>query len=109
MTDAYRLPCKKVIHAVGPVYSDRYPQRCETALRGCYQSALQLAVQNGLKTIAFSAISTGVYSYPSYDAATVACSTVKAFLGTEDGNKLDKVVFVTFEDKDVRVYNSLLP
>ncbi|KAI1747175.1 MACRO domain-containing protein [Xylaria castorea] len=109
ITNAYRLPCNKVIHAVGPVYSDRYPQRCETALRGCYQSALQLAVQNGLKTIAFSAISTGVYGYPSYDAASVACSTVKAFLGAEYGNKLDKVVFVTFEEKDVRVYNNLLP
>ncbi|KAI0551204.1 MACRO domain-containing protein [Xylaria curta] len=109
ITNAYRLPCKKVIHTVGPVYSSIYAQRCETALRGCYQSALQLAVQNGLKTIAFSAISTGIYGYPSYDAATVACSTVKSFLGTEDGEKLDKVVFVTFEEKDVRSYNNLLP
>ncbi|KAJ2968012.1 hypothetical protein NUW58_g10317 [Xylaria curta] len=109
ITDAYRLPCRKVIHTVGPVYSDLYPQRCETSLRGCYQSALQLAVQHGLKTIAFSAISTGVYGYPSYDAATVACSTVKAFLGSDEGEKLDKIIFVTFVEKDVRMYNLLLP
>ncbi|KAI0427724.1 MACRO domain-containing protein [Xylaria sp. FL1042] len=109
ITDAYQLPCKKVIHAVGPVYSALYPERSEAALQGCYYSALQLAVRNSLKTIAFSAISTGIYGYPSGDAAAIACSTVKDFLDGEDGKKLDKVIFVTFEEKDVRAYNRLLP
>ncbi|KAI0875940.1 hypothetical protein GGS24DRAFT_265744 [Hypoxylon argillaceum] len=108
MTGAYRLPCKKIIHTVGPIYRAQYAGRCETALRSCYQSALQLAVEHGLKTIAFCAIATGIYSYPSYDAATVACNTVRDFLGTEDGKKLDKVVFVTYEAEDVRNYNNLL-
>ncbi|KAI0114326.1 hypothetical protein GGR51DRAFT_546481 [Nemania sp. FL0031] len=109
ITDAYRLPCKKVIHAVGPVYNPRHAPRCEALLRGCYQSALQLAVQHGLKTIAFCAIATGIYSYPSYDAATVACTTVRDFLATEDGHKIDKVIFVTFEQQDVSSYKNLLP
>jgi O-acetyl-ADP-ribose deacetylase (regulator of RNase III) len=109
ITDAYLLPCKKIIHAVGPVYNDRYPDRCEKALRGCYQSALQLAVQHQLKSIAFSAISTGIYGYPSKDAAIIACSTVKKFLDGEDGKKLDRVIIVTFEEKDVCAYNRVLP
>jgi O-acetyl-ADP-ribose deacetylase (regulator of RNase III) len=109
ITGAYNLPCKKVIHTVGPVYSEINPQRSETALRGCYQSALQLAVQHELKTVAFSAISTGIYGYPSGDAAVVACSTVKEFLDGDNGKKLDKVIFVTFEQKDVRAYNRVLP
>ncbi|KAK8867386.1 MACRO domain-containing protein [Apiospora arundinis] len=108
ITDAYNLPCKKVIHTVGPIYDDLRPERSEAALRACYRSSLELAVQHGLKTIAFSAISTGVYGYPTLDACRVACDTVKRFLD-QDGEKLDKVVFVTFEGKDVRSYDSTLP
>lgn len=109
ITDAYNLPCKKVIHTVGPIYDALYARRCENALRGCYRSALQLAVQNEMKTIAFSAISTGIYGYPSYDAASIACATVKTFLDGDDGKKLDKVIFVTFVEKDVLAYSRLLP
>ncbi|KAI1370118.1 MACRO domain-containing protein [Hypoxylon crocopeplum] len=109
ITDAYNLPCNKVIHAVGPVYDDDSPDKSEAALRGCYRSALELAVQNRLKTVAFSAISTGVYGYPSMDAAHVACGAVREFLDGDDGQKLDKVIFVTFEEKDVRAYNHRLP
>ncbi|KAI1383747.1 MACRO domain-containing protein [Hypoxylon trugodes] len=109
ITDAYKLPCKKVIHTVGPVYDDTHPAVSEAALRDCYRSSLELAVKSGLKTIAFSAISTGVYGYPSLDAAHVACDTVRKYLGTGDGEALDKVIFVTFEEKDVRAYNHLLP
>ncbi|KAI2605632.1 MACRO domain-containing protein [Hypoxylon sp. NC1633] len=109
ITDAYDLPCKKVIHAVGPIYDDSDPAVSEAALRGCYRSSLELAVQNRLKTVAFSAISTGVYGYPSMDAANVACDTVRKFLDGDDGQKLDKIVFVTFEEKDVRAYNHFLP
>ncbi|KAK8052301.1 MACRO domain-containing protein [Apiospora rasikravindrae] len=108
ITDAYNLPCKKVIHTVGPVYDDLRPERSEAALRGCYRSSLELTVQHGLKTIAFSGISTGVYGYPSLDACQVACDTVKQFLD-QNAKKLDKVVFVTFEAKDVRSYDSTLP
>ncbi|KAI0005249.1 MACRO domain-containing protein [Xylariaceae sp. FL0662B] len=109
ITDAYNLPCKKVIHAVGPIYDSLHPDESEAALRGCYRSSLDIAVQNGLKTIAFSGISTGIYGYPSMDAALVVCDTVRQFLDGENGQKLDKIVFVTFEKKDVRAYNQALP
>ncbi|KAK8119751.1 macro domain-containing protein [Apiospora kogelbergensis] len=108
LTDAYNLPCRNVIHTVGPIYDDPRPDRSEAALRSCYRASLDLAVQHGLKTIAFSGISTGVYGYPSLDACQVACDTVKSFLD-QHGQKLDKVIFVTFETKDVRSYDSTLP
>ncbi|KAI1206085.1 MACRO domain-containing protein [Annulohypoxylon truncatum] len=109
ITNGYNLPCQKVIHTVGPVYNDSKPAESEAHLRSCYRTSLELAVQNDLKTIAFSAISTGVYGYPSLDAANVACDTVRKYMDGDDGKKLDKVIFVTFEEKDVRAYNSLLP
>ncbi|KAL7629818.1 hypothetical protein AAE478_001341 [Parahypoxylon ruwenzoriense] len=109
ITNAYDLPCKKIIHAVGPIYDDGDPEKSEAALRGCYQSSLQLAVTNELKTVAFSGISTGVYGYPTMDAAHVACDTVKKFMDSSDGQKLDKVIFVAFENKDVRAYSYTLP
>ncbi|OTB10096.1 hypothetical protein K445DRAFT_323322 [Daldinia sp. EC12] len=109
ITDAYELPCRKVIHTVGPVYNHTNPAKSEAALRSCYKSSLDLAVQNELKTIAFSAISTGVYGYPSDGAAHIACDTVRKFMNSDDGQKLDKVVFVTFESKDLRAYMGIIP
>ncbi|KAH7035761.1 uncharacterized protein B0I36DRAFT_373104 [Microdochium trichocladiopsis] len=110
ITNAYKLPSDKVIHAVGPVYNDAHPLRSEEKLAGCYKTALELAVQHGVRTVAFSGISTGVYGYPSLDAAMVACGVVKTFLETEEGRQgIEKVVFVTFLDKDVRAYNAVLP
>src|SRR5271156_2779765 len=67
ITDAYNLPCKKIIHAVGPIYESQ--EDSEPLLRSCYKTALDLAAQNDCKSIAFSAISTGVYGYPSRMAA----------------------------------------
>lgn len=105
ITDAYELPCKKVIHAVGPVYNSRFKEESAEDLAGCYRTSLELAVQNHCKSIAFSALSTGVYGYPSNAAAPVAISTVKKFLESADGDKLEKVVFCTFVPKDVDAYN----
>lgn len=107
ITDAYNLPCKKVIHAVGPVYDTQ--EESEPLLRGCYRTALQLAVENECTSIAFSAISTGIYGYPSDEAAEAALSEVQKFLEKSDGEKLDKVIFVNFMQKDVEAYNELMP
>lgn len=108
ITDAYNLPCKKVIHAVGPIYDNR--EESEPLLRGCYKTALQLAVQNDCKSIAFSAISTGIYGYPSDEAAEAALDEVKNFLDkNEDGSKIDKVIFVNFMQKDVDAYKETFP
>jgi O-acetyl-ADP-ribose deacetylase (regulator of RNase III) len=109
ITEAFELPCKKVIHAVGPVYYFSFKERCAKELASCYTTSLLLAVENGCKTIAFSALSTGVYGYPSNAAARVAIRTVKQFLKSEEGNKLEKVIFVTFMPKDVDAYNHWLP
>jgi O-acetyl-ADP-ribose deacetylase (regulator of RNase III) len=109
ITGGYDLPSKKVIHAVGPIYNSRFKVESAEDLAGCYTTSLELAVQNGCKCIAFSALSTGVYGYPSHDAAPVAIQAVKRFLEGEDGHKLDKVVFCTFVPKDVEAYNYWLP
>ncbi len=106
-TDAYNLPCKKVIHAVGPVYHGR--EKSEPLLRGCYRKSVDLAVQNGCKSIAFSALSTGVYGYPSPEAAEAAISEVRSFLTGSDGEKIERVVFCSFEMKDVKAYIEALP
>lgn len=108
ITKGYGLPAKHVIHTVGPVFDDRDPERSEQLLRSCYDESLKLAVKSGVKTLAFSGISTGIYGYPSSDAAEIACETVRKFLDS-DGGAIDRVVFVTFEQKDVRAYNNMLP
>jgi O-acetyl-ADP-ribose deacetylase (regulator of RNase III) len=109
ITDAYRLPCKKVIHAVGPIYDTLQSDLSESFLDGCYSQSLRLAVENGCKTIAFPSISTGVYGYPSREAAPVALGAVRKFLERDTANAIEKVVFVTFERKDVDAYNEYLP
>ncbi|KAG6038806.1 hypothetical protein E4U41_003641 [Claviceps citrina] len=108
ITGGYDLPAKHVIHTVGPVYGSREPQESERALRKCYESSLEKAASTGVKTIAFSGISTGVYGYPSRSAAEVACETVRTFL-ENCGGILERVVFVTFEQKDVIAYNEAIP
>jgi len=109
ITGAYNLPCKKVIHAVGPIYSSTYKEESAEDLAGCYTTSLKLAVENECKTIAFSALSTGVYGYPSQAAAPVAIKAIKDFLERKDGDKIEKVVFCTFVLKDVEAYNNWLP
>lgn len=108
ITSAYDLPCEHVIHAVGPVYSSYTPVEAAEKLKGCYKKSLELAVENGCTSIAFSGISTGVYGFPRGEAAGVACGVVREFLEADKGG-LDKVVFVCFEERDVRAYNEVLP
>ncbi|OIW32015.1 A1pp-domain-containing protein [Coniochaeta ligniaria NRRL 30616] len=109
ISGAYRLPCRKVIHAVGPVYDVLRPETSEALLRGCYTSSLRLAAESGCRSVAFSAISTGVYGYPSREAAPVAMRAVREFLEEDKEGKIELVVFVTFEKKDVDAYNDFLP
>ncbi|KAL8950634.1 MAG: hypothetical protein Q9222_003343 [Ikaeria aurantiellina] len=104
MTSAYRLPSKYVIHAVGPVYlreEQRDPGRATDLLTSCYQTSLELAADKG-GSIAFSCLSTGIYGYPSDEAADIACQTVRDFLVSEKGKMLDRVIFCCFLDKDMR-------
>ncbi|KAH7385391.1 hypothetical protein DE146DRAFT_621476 [Phaeosphaeria sp. MPI-PUGE-AT-0046c] len=108
MTDGYELPSKKVIHAVGPIYWKEGKTASAELLAGCYQTSLELAVANGCKSIAFSALSTGVYGYPSADASLVALETVRKFLD-DQADKLDRVVFCNFLEKDEVAYFKHIP
>ena len=97
ITTAGNLPAKFVIHTVGPVWNggqNGEPQK----LADCYRNSLQLAVDNGCKTIAFPNISTGVYRFPKKDAAKIAVETVTAFLSQTD--KIEKVMFVCFDEEN---------
>lgn len=109
ITGAHNLPCSKVIHAVGPKYVEVGPQRAEEALVGCYRRSLELAAGEGCPSIAFSAIGTGVYGYPAKDAARVALRTTREFLEGGQGGLVERVVFVTFEEKDDAAYREAIP
>ncbi|KAE8380968.1 hypothetical protein BDV26DRAFT_256231 [Aspergillus bertholletiae] len=113
ITSAYNLPCKRVIHTVGPIY--RYEllggdDRPEALLRSCYRRSLELAIENDMKSIAFSAISTGVYGYPSDEAARAALDETRKFLeGQNNSGKLERVIFCNFEYKDEVAYEEAIP
>ncbi len=109
ITNAYMLPCQKVIHAVGPVYYEAIGDLCENQLSNCYTRALRVAEDAGCRSVAFSAISTGVYGYPSKLAAPVAIAAVRSYLDKHSKGVLEKVVFVTFMEKDFNAYMEFLP
>ncbi|KAJ6114442.1 ADP-ribose glycohydrolase MACROD2 [Penicillium sp. IBT 16267x] len=112
-TLAYDLPCERVIHTVGPVYGIEYrkdPLRPEALLRSCYRRCLELAADRGVRSIAFSCISTGIYGYPNGEAAIAAADEVRNFLETsQDAHKIDRVIFCLFQDVDVGIYKQVLP
>jgi O-acetyl-ADP-ribose deacetylase (regulator of RNase III) len=105
ITGAGKLPCKKVIHTVGPVW--RGGGEGEPALlASCYRKSLLLAKEGGLKSIAFPNISTGVYGYPKDKAATVAVETVRQTLEETPG--IEQVIFVCFDEENFSLYEGLL-
>jgi len=90
ITPGFQLPAKFVIHTVGPVYGRENGREAEL-LASCYRSSLQLALDNGARTIAFPAISCGVFGYPVDEAATIAVREVSAF-----ADRFDRIVLVAF-------------
>jgi len=105
ITRGYRLPARFVIHTVGPIWRGGKHGEPET-LADCYRNSLQLAVENGIKTIAFPAISCGAYGYPIREATQIAVETTQDFLATKD--EIDKVIFVVASDEIFRAYRQLL-
>jgi O-acetyl-ADP-ribose deacetylase (regulator of RNase III) len=102
ITAAYDLPCRYVIHTVGPVYADG--RRGEPQLLAkCYQSSLRLAVAHGVETIAFPSISTGAYGYPIAAASEIALRSARDFLA--EHSSLTQVRFVCFREADQDVYD----
>ncbi|KAL1608034.1 hypothetical protein SLS60_002973 [Paraconiothyrium brasiliense] len=104
ITDGYELPSKKVIHAVGPRWYALGSSEAEAKLKSCYRRGLELAVENDLKSIAFPAISTGVFSYPNVKACNDALSEVRKFLDEGKGDGLQRIIFCNFLQKDQDIY-----
>ncbi len=106
ITGAYNLPCQYVIHTPGPVWHGG--NRNEAVLLGnCYRNSLQRALENGIRSIAFPSISTGVYSYPLAQAADVAVHAVKDFILAHP-DALDEVVWVLFDANTKSYYDAAL-
>ena len=101
ITTAGRLPAKYVIHTVGPVWNGGNNNEPEL-LANCYRNSLRLAVENGVKTIAFPNISTGIYHFPKSQAAAIAIETVQRFMAND--NSLNEVIFVCFDDENFNLY-----
>lgn len=104
ITPAYNLPCKYVIHTVGPIVQGRLTEKHRMLLKSCYESCLELAVLNRIKSIAFCCISTGVFGFPQDKAAEIAVQTVREFLKNHD----IEVIFNVFKDADYELYRQLL-
>ena len=106
ITPAYNLPCRYIIHTVGPIVSGKLnEQHCEL-LKSCYLSCLKLAEENGVDSIAFCCISTGVFRFPQREAAQIAVDNIKKYKAEMNSNI--KVIFNVFKDDDYIIYNELL-
>lgn len=105
MTDAYKLPCKKIIHTVGPVWHGGNNNEA-MLLASCYDTAMTLAENNNLSSIAFPCISTGVYNYPHEEAAKIALNTILKHV--ESGKFQGEVILCCFLKEDAEIYERLL-
>lgn len=106
ITPAYNLPCKYVLHTVGPIIRGRLTKHEKDLLASCYRSCLELAVKNNCQSIAFCCISTGEFHFPNEKAAEIAIQTVTSFLNTQEQNI--RVIFNVFKDVDLHIYQKLL-
>ena len=106
ITPAFDLPCRYVLHTVGPIVSGRVTAQDKALLASCYRSCLELAAEKGLESVAFCCISTGEFHFPNELAAEIAVQTVKAFLKKQTSVK--KVIFNVFKDLDKALYEKLL-
>ena len=106
ITTGFNLPCRYVLHTVGPIVDGPLTETHEELLASCYRSCLELAKENEVRSIAFCCISTGVFAFPQQRAAEIAVKTVKEWLG-QTGSGI-KVIFNVFKDEDREIYEQLL-
>lgn len=106
ITPAFNLPCRYILHTVGPVVYGSVTDKDRRELASCYRSCLELAAGNGCKSIAFCCISTGEYHFPNREAASIAVDTVREFLRAD--GKIGRVIFDVFTEKDLCIYRELL-
>ena len=103
ITKGYNLPSKYVIQTVGPIIENKVVENKKEELANCYKNSLKLAIDNGIRTIAFPCISTGVFRFPKELASIIALKTVDELI-TSYKDKIDKVVFNLWSDEDVKIY-----
>jgi len=103
ITNGYNLPAEYVIQTVGPIIEDNVTEQKENELADCYINSLKLAIDKGIKTIAFPCISTGVFRFPKDKASQIAIKSVDEFLSRNKG-KIDKVIFNLWSGEDVMIY-----
>ena len=106
ITPAFNLPCRYVLHTVGPIIHGRVSRQDEKLLASCYRSCLELAAENGLESVALCCISAGEFRFPNEPAAEIAVRTVKEFLQKQ--TSVRKVIFNVFKDLDKAIYEKLL-
>ena len=107
LTDAYNLPAKKVAHIVGPIVQYKLTPELEKDLAGCYRNTLNMCMDNGLVSVAFCCISTGVFHFPNKRAAEIAVQTVTNWMKEHPGC-MERVVFNVFKDEDKKYYEELV-
>ncbi len=107
LTDAYNLPAKKIIHIVGPVVQYDLTEKLEADLSDCYKNTLDMCLENGLKSVAFCCISTGVFHFPNRRATEIAVAAVEQWL-TKHPDGMERVIFNVFKDEDRTYYEQLL-
>ena len=109
ITKAYNLPCKYVIHTVGPIIPNGIPTEFQKEqLASCYRSIMACADENGLESIAFCCISTGEFRFPNRMAAEIAVQSMKEFLWSNPKSSVKKVIFNVFKDVDKEIYSHIL-
>ena len=106
ITPAFNLPCKYVLHTVGPIVQGHLTKEHEELLASCYRSCLELADENGVKSVAFCCISTGVFMFPNERAAEIAVQTVRDY--RKEKNSGIEVIFNVWKDEDYEIYRELL-
>ena len=107
LTDGYNLPARKIIHIVGPIVQYDLTSALEKDLVDCYCNTLDMCKENGLKSVAFCCISTGVFHFPNKRAAEIAVSTVEKWM-TDNPGVMERVIFNVFKDEDKKYYEELV-
>ena len=107
LTDGYNLPAKKVVHIVGPIVQGDLTEVLEEGLADCYRNTLDMCLGNGLRSVAFCCISTGVFRFPNKRAAEIAVRTVTEWLSAHPGS-MERVIFNVFKDEDRGYYDKEL-
>ena len=101
------MPAKKVVHIVGPLVTGSLTQKHRTELAACYTNTLDLCMREGLKSLAFCCISTGVFHFPNEAAAEIAVNTVRGWQETHE-NAMERIIFNVFKDEDKKYYETLM-